>query len=508
MRLCFRHIQAYHWRLVLASIIITLAGCDTSSTTGQSVRFLNATQCDSDLPAITGQECGQLVVAENPDDADGSTLELNILRLPAVSASPAEDPLFIIAGGPGQSAVSLANGVAGYFAAVRKQRDIVFIDQRGTGQSAPLECEGADDVSPQLSSEQQREAMLKILAKCAETHAARAVWYSTPYAINDIESVRVALNYPRINVWGVSYGTRVALAYLQRFPESVRTLVIDGVAPASMHLLDSMAQDVRGALTTVIKQCADNQACTQRYGDVQADYDAAMALLAEQPRDVIISHPLTQLPETVRTDDETLDTLVRMALYSRDTSRLIPFVLHSAKTEDFVPAASLLMMFSSQQKNTIAYGMHLTVLCNEDYPGSETASGNISSPQGLFFNKVCQFWSTSIIPADYKQPVTSDKPVLILSGGRDPVTPVRWGDAVQQHLSNSLHLIAPGGHHSITRDGCVPNLIAQFITRASTQLSGANCVEDIKAFDPYLTVLPEAFSADADIAEAAVEAQP
>src|SRR5690606_21236106 len=148
---------------------------------------------------VSGAECGVLEVNENPEAENGKKIGLNILRLPAVNPVPEDNPLFVIAGGPGQSAVGVAEHLYYAFEEVRKSRDVIFIDQRGTGKSAPLDCKSAAAIAQQLTFADQKSAIKSALRECAQEHGERLQFYTTPYAVTDLDTVRQALGYKKIN---------------------------------------------------------------------------------------------------------------------------------------------------------------------------------------------------------------------------------------------------------------------------------------------------------------------
>lgn len=481
-------------------LVLLMVGCSRPASEGEarSANMLSEQQCyqaASDvlfLPLVKGQECGVLAVRENPADNNSRDISLNILRLPAISASPHPDPLFILVGGPGQAAVALA-GELNFFNDVRKHRDLIFIDQRGTGKSGAFAChQNSESLPHHETSESLQQKVLAELRACAEKHAAHMPFYTTPFAVADLDAVRRALGYERINLWGVSYGTRVILEYLRRYPEQVRTAVLDGVAPAGMNLLQSFAEDGARSLQLLSEQCLDQSTCAERYGDISNQYEQLLARLAQQPARVTVPHPRTALPETVLVDRQKVEGLMRMAFYTRDLTRLVPWLIHQGATDNFLPLASLLILISEQDPLAIDHGMHYTVICNEDYPLA--ATGRADSALAALFDEVCSFWPKAELPSDYFAPVVSDVPVLILSGYRDPATPPRWGERVAASLSRSLHLVAPGGHHSVSRDGCIPQLIGRFIQTASPGNLDSRCVENIRAFAPYLAITDPAAS--------------
>lgn len=453
-------------------------------------------------PIVQGAECGMLAVKENPRDESSRDIHLYILRLPAISSTPEVDPLFIIAGGPGQSAVQTAEHIFYTFNEVRKHRDLVFVDQRGTGKSNPLACLGTDDFVDQLSMLEHKQRLKKAVADCVLLHGEQLEFYTTPYAVQDLEIIRKKLGYPRINLWGVSYGTRVALEYMRRFPTVIRTSVLDGVAPVAMALPWFAEEDALASLMQLNQQCSASAECRNTYGDILLKAEAVAQKLLVKPVEISATHPRTQAPLNLTINHQTFAAILRMALYSRDTAILVPLAIANAYAQDYQLLASLIAMIEEQgELMNISHAMHYTILCNEDYPQYKARDFS-ASQQFLQLNwiatmgDICELWPSYSLPDDYFTPIVSEVPSLLLSGQRDPITPPRWAELIMPYLSKATHLIAPGGHHSITRDGCVARLIAQFIYNGGAGALDTACVNDILPLPPYLRI--ETATADKD----------
>lgn len=494
--------------LVSLCSILLLAGCEKKSSNIAKIQSpLHEDNCrtaedDWYFPHVRAQQCGVIPVRENPADSNSRMIDLHVLRLPAVTLQATADPLMIISGGPGQSAIKLAEDFPWLFADVRKQRDLIFIDQRGTGKSSALECELGEAPDNTLSSEQQHQQFLDQLQQCAESHAAVAPYYVTPFAIDDMDVVRQTLGYEKLNLWGVSYGTRVALSYLRAYPQHVRSVILDGVAPAGMELSNSWVVDNQRAISLITEQCVATEACQQRYGDIQNHYQTLLERLADSAVTVTVNHPRTAHSTSVQIDNVKLEGLVRMSMYSRDIARLLPFFIHEAVEQRYQPLAAALLVMNEQDFTGISYGMHYTVLCSEDFEAANEAQQLNSSVR--FMGQVCAFWPKAELPDSYYQPVVSDVPVLILSGERDPVTPPRWGEKVKEHLSQSLHVVVPGGHHFVSGEGCIRQLMTLFIQSGAVTDLDTSCVNNIAPFQPYLSV--EATADELAIMPAAMEA--
>ena len=440
---------------------------------------------------VYGAECGELMLKENPADANSNDISVAILRLPAISPVPNADPLFLIQGGPGGSSIEMANQIHNFFAEVRKNRDLIFVDQRGTGKSNPLRCEQISPEDLTLPEAEQKEKYIALIKSCAEKFHHNAAFYTTVHGVQDLDAVRSALGYEKINLWGGSYGTRVALEYARRYPQQTRTIVLDGVAPVSIALPKYFARDAMAALVAVNNECLAQSECAAEFGDIVRKAETVLQRLNElqvagTPLEISYEHPRNQQMETLHLTPRAFSSLIFMSLYSRDLTVLLPRAISFAEKEDYRLLAALSALSAEQvQMMNIAEGMRYSVICNEDWPQLSPHDIEQSEPFfGMPFVKdmqpICALWPKAELPDDYWEPIVSDVPALLLSGQHDPVTPDIWAQTVAKYLSNSTSLSAAGGNHSISMEGCVPQLIAQFIERASMHNVKADCVEKIK----------------------------
>ncbi len=479
------------------SVILTalLCGCDPSSsaiTTSKPFMQLCPGFVETGkAPLVFGAECGELTVNENPADLNSPDIKLSILRLPAISPAPALDPLFLIQGGPGGSSVDMATQIHGYFADVRKNRDLIFVDQRGTGKSNPLTCDELSEADAHLLDGEQTEKYLALMKACALKYQDHIPFYTTPYAVQDLDAVRIALGYERINLWGASYGTRVALEYARQYPQHARTMVLDGVAPTAIALPKYFSRDAMAALTAVNAECMAQPECVNEFGDIaqKAQLVVERLRVAQQVNKPIVAsfeHPRYQRREELTLTPKVFSSLVFMSLYSRDLTVLLPRAISQAAQDDFRLIAALSALVS--EKNTslaVSEALHFSVVCNEDWH-FVSADDIQNLPAFLGMNKlqemseICAFWPKGILPETYWEPIKSDVPALVLSGKRDPVTPVSWADSVIEHLSNATSLMAAGGNHVISTEGCLPQLIAQFIEQGNMHNIKTDCVQQIK----------------------------
>jgi pimeloyl-ACP methyl ester carboxylesterase len=486
--------------ILLLSIFITACNPQSNKTDSATNSILKPCPGFAETgyaPLVDGAECGELEVDENPDDSKGKKISLNILRLPAISPVPEKDPLFLIQGGPGGSSVDMAAQIHYVFWDVRKNRDLIFVDQRGTGKSNPLTCDQLTEDQRKLSEAEQLVIQESLYKNCAEKYQSNAAFYTTPYAVKDLDQIRAALGYEKLNIWGGSYGTRVVLEYARQFPNRLRSMVLDGVAPVAISLPDYFARDAMAALTKLNDSCNQDTFCAKEYAPMDEKIDRLLKRLQQADADdksVVIeySHPRYQSQTSLTLTARQFSGLVFSVLYSRELSALLPQVIHQADQGNYQALANLnFLAEDNMKKMSITEGMRYSVICNEDYWLSFHRS-SIPETQFLGYDfmkemsNVCQLWSKSPLHEDYFKPVESNVPGLLLSGGFDPVTPAIWAEETLKYLPNSRSLLAKGGHHIVSYQGCLPQVIAQFIERASMEGINTSCVEKIQALSPNL----------------------
>jgi len=441
--------------------------------------------------------CGRVEVFEDRAAASGRRLALRVVVLPALSRDPRPDPLFILAGGPGQAATRLVEGLSPLLQRVQELRDVVLVDQRGTGDSAPLDC----DVSEGLRDEIDAPAVsLETLKACLAGYDADPRLYTTPIAVDDLDQVREALGYERIDLWGGSYGTRVGLVALRRHPDRVRAAVLDGVAPTGMRLPLYFARDGERALDLLLGACEERPDCAAAFPDLRRRSRALLEELDRRPRRVEMVHPRTGAALSVRFDREIVASVLRSALYSGEVASLVPLMLDRADRGDYGPLAAILGMAEGVK---LSGGMMLSVLCAEDVPWIDDAEAEAATRDTFLgdvtvhnMRQACSVWPRGELPPGYRDPVVSDRPVLLLSGELDPVTPPVWAEQAAAHLSASRHVVVPGTGHGTSTRGCVPERIAEFLERGSAEGIDFDCVRELRRppffLSPAGPVAPEA----------------
>ncbi len=436
------------------------------------------------LPGVdVAAQCGAFDVWEDRDARSGRKVSLNLAVVPARLRARDPDPVVIFAGGPGQGAVSLAAQVMPLFTKLNDTRDIVFIDQRGTGQSNPLDCE--DDEEQPLQSLFEDAIPERIVARCLGALDADPRQYVTSIAVADLDEVREALGYAKLNLWGGSYGTRMALEYLRRHGDRVRTVVLDGVAPPNMKLPLSFVADGEAALKRLLDACDAEVLCHRTYPDLRESIRRLRNDLARRPARVGIRDPRTGERETISVNENVFLSGLFRPLYVAELASLLPLGISAAAHGDFNPLLAQNLEFADDISENLALGMHLSVVCAEDIPRI-TADDLISVSNSFFgralvddFVRACKVWPRGKVPDDFYEPVRSDVPTLILSGGIDPATPPRHGEQVAKTLPNARHFVAPQLGHGVSMHGCAPRLIESFVRKADAKALDGKCLERI-----------------------------
>lgn len=424
--------------------------------------------------------CGSARVFEDRAAAQGRSIDLRVAVVPALASNPRPDPLFLLVGGPGQAATEAGAQVAEALRDVLRHRDIVLVDQRGTGKSNPLRCE-SDQHQPLQDLFAPRPSADKTRA-CHAALGADTRQYATPTAMDDLDEVRAALGYEQINLWGGSYGTRAALVYLRQHPERVRSLVLDGSAPFAIQLPLHVARDAQRALDLLFADCQSDADCQQTFPDVREHFEELLGRLSSGGLDVSVSHPLNGAPLALRIERAGLTSAVRNLLYVPELAGLLPLAIEHARNGDFGTFVASADAFS--RGVSLSTGMFLSVVCAEDVPYIDAARAE-QLGRGTFLGAdwlrevraECDDWPAAQLPPSYFEPVLSDVPALLLSGNLDPVTPPSWGELVATGLRHSRHLVVPGAGHGTTPLGCMPELIAEFLEHRDPAALDAACIE-------------------------------
>lgn len=440
-------------------------------------------------PTTVAAYCGRLPVPENRADPGGRRIELAVALVPSRAKRPLPDPVFMLAGGPGQSALESFPTAAGAFREVLRDRDVMLVDQRGTGRSNRLACAELEAASG-ADALVEPGAARAFAARCLAGLDADARFYTTSDAVRDLEAVRAAMGAAQINLVGVSYGTRVALEYLRRHPDRTRTVVLDGVVPPELALGADHARNLEHALDAHFALCEADAKCRELYGSPRARLDALLEELRRAPRTVRFRDPLSDAPREDALTPDAVAGVVRLYAYVPQLAAMLPRSLAEAgagRPEVLMAQAAMIQNLVGEQ---FAFGLQLSVICAEDADRLRVDPADAGTLLGTAFVGTllaqCEVWPKGQRPADFNAPVASDRPVLLFSGELDPVTPPRYGDAVARHLPNGRHVVAPGQGHNVFGSGCAPQLMGRFIATADARDLDASCLERLAPPPPFV----------------------
>jgi pimeloyl-ACP methyl ester carboxylesterase len=461
-------------RLILATLLLTAI-----LPAAQAQRASLKSQAHScHLPGVEeALLCMKLPVPLDPTKP-GQTLQLHVTVAPALREGARPDPLFVLAGGPGEAGSEVLPILNTAMRRVRPTRDIVFIDQRGTGLSGKLECEPGMDEDSSLSDDQIDSA----LVRCIKASKAPFAAYTTANAARDIDQVRRALGYGKINLWGGSYGTRLGQAYARAYPDKVRTLVLDAVA-APDQVIPAGGRDSQAALDKLFGQCDADPACRKAYPGLRAEFDG---LVAKVGKGLAISLPD---PRTARQVDVTMTSArllgtVHNMLYAPADARRLPFLVHSAahgRWQPFVARRNL--GADSTPEGSSATLLYLAVICAEDMPRFTPAliASDDAPLTRDFARRLPGLCRAMNVPAvALPAPTTIEAPALLLSGALDPVTAPHRAARAASYMPRAQLLTAPNVGHGVSQLGCAPRLLRAFLDHPDQKLDGS-CLNEIPA---------------------------
>jgi pimeloyl-ACP methyl ester carboxylesterase len=432
--------------------------------------------------ASIAARCGVLKVPEDRTKPDGATIDLSVAVVRALNRRAEAAPLFLLAGGPGQGAAAMYTSYAAAFARVNRNHDIVLVDQRGTGKSAPLSCDYPDDWQ---AAGDLMPALRQATLACLHKHGDRVRFYTSSAAVADLEAVREALKVPAIDLYGASYGTRVAQLYMRRFPASVHAVILDGVTYPEQAIGPETPLDGERALDLIVKRCGDSRECAAAYPELPQDLDGLRRQFGPQKSMMTIDDPNSGLPLKIDFNRNMLNASLRFLSYSAAQASLLPALIHRATQGALAPLAAQTIMTARQVGDQLASGMQNSVICSEDVPFFATAAIDRAAISRTYQGadqldallEICKLWPRGPVDTDLHAPLLSGIPTLLLSGEADPVTPPADADRAARGLARHRHLILSGEGHGQVATGCVPKLMAEFLDSAAPDKLDAACLE-------------------------------
>jgi pimeloyl-ACP methyl ester carboxylesterase len=434
--------------------------------------------------------CGKFSVFENRQTRSGRKIDLNIVVLPALDTTSKQEPLFDLAGGPGVASTRAAGLYAGDLKEYRRHRDVVLVDQRGTGKSNALDCKRGS--SPQAFLDEMYPT--KYVLDCRKELQKRAdlAQYSTPIAMDDLDEVRAALGYDKISLFGLSYGTRAALVYIRQHGEHVSKAVLMGVAPTNNVLPMWISRDAQRAMNLLLSDCTEDQSCHAAFPNIRSELSGVLESLARRPARLRYLLPENGKPVWVTIHRDIFAEKLRTQLYEADKARALPYIIHEAARANFAPFLEIAIPVDRKKPDFISDGMYLSVTCSEGTPAIDAAAAARINAGSWFGNyriaqqkRACSLWSGGELPKSYEEPVTSAVPMLLLSGNMDPITPPEWGNEVAAHLTNSKHVIVPYQGHmpaGLSFEKCLDTVVLDFLTRGRADDLDSSCLTGTPPF--------------------------
>ncbi|HEY6802824.1 MAG TPA: alpha/beta hydrolase [Pyrinomonadaceae bacterium] len=435
--------------------------------------------------------CTKYEVFENRATKTGRRIGLKVMLLPATGPKPAPDPLFYLAGGPGGAATGYATEQ--FIQNLRRNRDVVLVDQRGTGESNPLNClltSSREDMRPFFGDPFPLERVRACRAELEKI--ADLTLYTTSIAMDDLDEVRDALGYNMVDIYGGSYGSTTSLAYLRQHGDHVRSVAIFGVAPPNAKIPLSFSRGVQDSMNRLFADCAADKECNAAYPDVSGDFKKVVALFDKGPVEVTATNVYTRTAQKVTVTRDAFADSIRQLLYVPAAAAALPAMIHIGAGGDLGPLVGTAFQVMSQIDSLIARGMQFSVVCAEDTPFITEDDIKTTSANSFYGDarvrptiQACAEWPKAKVPASFLDPVKSDKPVLLVSGALDPVTPPWLAREVAKTLPNSKLVIIPNATHSSYE--CVENFIADYIDKGTTQGLDTSCADKIQR--PPFTII-------------------
>jgi pimeloyl-ACP methyl ester carboxylesterase len=434
--------------------------------------------------------CGIYEVYENRKTQSGRKIALHILVLPARAEKPVPDAVFGFAGGPGQSAAE-AYPLLPTISLLRQQHDIVLIDQRGTGKSNPLRCTFSRSNAQALMN---GPASVLDLAGCRAELEKRAdlTQYTTSIFADDVDEVRDALGYDKIDLMGGSYGTLSALVYLRNHGAHVRAVVLEGVAPTDYRMPLEFAKGIQSSLEHLFADCAADADCHRDFPNLKTEFETVVKRLSQKPAEFKYEHG-SDPPQPITLSRGAFVSDLRSLLYVPGIVSRLPYILHRTFENDFGPFSAVAVAMRQETGDVIARGMSFSVNCSEAVPfiseadiRRETEGTYLGDFDVRIYQKNCSQWPHAVVPREFLDSVRSDVPSLLISGAEDPATPPRLAERAAKNLSHSRVVAIRKGTH-LTNSLCIDNMIVQFVNQASLEGLAAGCVEQIQS-QPFLSL--------------------
>jgi pimeloyl-ACP methyl ester carboxylesterase len=467
------------WKALSACVLVFCKGFPASAAA------LPLHECRLEHPlrlSSVAARCGILAVPEDPATPAGRKIDLFVAVVPALNRRASAAPLFLLAGGPGQAATDLYTSHAGAFARANRNHDIVLVDQRGTGKSEPLVCSYPDDWR---GTEESMPELRRATSACLAKYGDRVRFYTTSVAVRDLDRVRIALGYPAVDLYGSSYGTRVAELYMRRHPAETHAVVLDGVTYPEQAIGPDTPLDGERALDLIMARCGSAPDCAGAYPNLTAELRDLRRRFGPEKLPLVIADPTTGEPFSLDFNRGVFAASLRFLSYNAVEASLLPTLIHQAAIGRAAPMAAETFMMARQIRDQLASGMQNSVVCSEDVPYFHVSGAERQRIEQTYQGadqldalvEICKLWPKGPVDADFHEPLHSAVPTLLLSGEADPVTPPADAERVARGLTHARDLIIPGEGHGQVVTGCVPKLMADFLDTAEPQTLDVSCLE-------------------------------
>lgn len=443
----------------------------------------------------TGIECGYVAVPLEHAKPGGPTIKLAVAVLRASGSTREPDPLVMLQGGPGGGTIDTYAAIMNS-SPLRVARDIVLFDQRGTGKSLPaLKCPEAlalTRMTIELVQDRQTASRRSWEATqaCRDRLAGEGVNLSAFDSLEnaaDIDAVRQALGYSKINLYGVSYGTLLALHAMRLNPQILRSVILDAVVPPQTNFVIEVTRTENRALSELFAACAADARCAADYPELEKVYLAQIERLSKTPARARMVDPATGAVYSAVVDGDTFRGLVFQSLYSTEMIPLLPAILFEVKGDYLGTLGNVASLFAFDQ--SVASGMYMSVICAEDAdfnpadavsPDIRPALARYAVQDAADFQAGCRRWNVEVLPASIDAPVVSDIPTLILNGRFDPITPPANGAEAARTLKRATLVTFPNtGHGAFQSEACASSIAAEFVASPEVAPSSA-CVSALR----------------------------
>ncbi len=421
--------------------------------------------------------CIDVMVPVDYQHAEDAKMTLHVTLAPALREAARPDPVFVLAGGPGQAGSDILPALDSSFRRLHATRDIVFIDQRGTGLSGKLDCESTQTVDDLEEAEQEQ-----LIGKCMQSLNKPFRFYNTENSARDLEQIRTSLGYGQVDLWGGSYGTRLGQTYARLFPASVRAMILDGVASPE-QIIFVWGRDAQASLDATFRHCAEDAGCHAAYPNLARQFNALVARVNGGDVNLDFYHPRTARRIQMKLRPARFLQAVRTVLYSADSANRLPFLIDSADKGNWNPFVAQMYSASDFSLEGPSIGLMLAVTCAEDIPritpaivADEEHDSFLAGQEVKQLPRLCP--SVNVPPIPWQEPPMIAAPTLLLSGALDPVTPPARAESAARHMSHAQHFIVANVGHIVSQSGCAPRLLREFFDRPDLPLA-ADCLKEI-----------------------------